>query len=196
MDRTQFAQHLGVAVVSAIQGFRAQHPAEVPYGFAIIFGQFGDYLGYAIATEQALQRIAAKYDAQGYRYEGFTWQTIDNCKELAIWLRWANPDDGWHYGDFPDIADELRELVSSKEFGEQAMQLEEFCTDVLASLQTNSDWEYVQRDTPLICGVTEGVDPRDFLRTASRCNPFTMVRRLWAEKHEADERNSRIKRDR
>jgi hypothetical protein len=196
MDRAQFAHKLGVAIVSAIQGFRAEYPAEVPYGLAIILGQCGDYLGYAVATEQALVQLAAKYDERGYRYEGFEWQAIDNRRELAIWLRWANPDDGWHYGDFPGIANELNELVSSGQFGEQATQLEEFCTDVLASLQTNSNWQHIQRDTPLICGVTEGVDPRDFLRTASRCNPFTIVRKLWAEKHEADERDSRIKRDR
>jgi len=196
MDRSHFAQCLRDAVIGAVQRFRQRHPADSLYGFAIVEGQGGNYLGYAVATEEGLRRIAAQYDARGYRYQGWEWEQVDNQEKLAVWLRWANPDDGWHYGDFPKhyrIAEHLQRLVADDVFGEHAEQLEEFCTDVLASLQTDSAWQSLQQHKPLIAGVTEGEDPRDFLRTATRCNPYSVVRQLWFEQWQADECGSRIK---
>lgn len=72
------------------------------------------------------------------------------------------------------------------------MQLEEFCTDVLTSLQTNVEWQRLQATKTIVAGVTWGVDPRDFLRTATRCNSFTVVQQLWAEYLCVEEHERRI----
>lgn len=193
MDRSQFAQCLLDAVINAVGEFRTRRPSESPYGFAIICDQCGHHVCFAIATEEALHQTAAKYNELGYRYQRFEWQRIDNTKELAVWLRWANPDDGWRYGEFPpDITASLNQLVTEGAFGEHGAQLEEFYTDVLALLQTRPEWQAIQDAKSLIVGVTHGEDPQDFLRTATRCNPFNVVRQLWAEKWQADEHESRI----
>ncbi|HEX7447765.1 MAG TPA: DUF4303 domain-containing protein [Pirellulales bacterium] len=193
MDRSQFARCLADAIISAVREFRMCHPSESPYAFAIICDQRARDLSFAIATEQALRQTAAKYDELGYRYQGFAWQQVDNTEELAVWLRWANPDDGWIYGDFPPrIAATLSQLGTDGAFGDEAEQLEEFYTDVLVSLATNLEWQQIQNSKPLVVGVTYGEDPRDFLRTATRCNPFNIVRELWAEMWRAEEHESRI----
>ena len=110
MDRPDFARTLRHAIVGALAEFRRRVPDESPYAFAIILGQCGDYLGYAVATEEGLRWVAAEYAARGYRDQGCGGEERDNLERLAEWLRWANPDDGWTYGDFPDgfgIAPEL-----------------------------------------------------------------------------------------
>lgn len=196
MDCLQFEQRLRDGILLAIREFCSQHPGETPYGFALILGQCGSYLGCAIATEEGLSRIADQYVERGYRYEGFDWQEVAHAKELAVWLRWAHPDDGWYYEDFPSqlgITDQLKDLVLQNAFGDQAGQLEAFCTDVLTSLQTDVDWQQLVQRRPIIVGVYEGNDPRNFLRTATRCNPYAIVRQLWQEQSLADESSSRIK---
>lgn len=92
----------------------------------------------------------------------------------------------------PRIAATLSQLGTDGAFGDEAEQLEEFYTDVLASLPTNLEWQQIQNSKPLVVGVTYGEDPRDFLRTATRCNPFNIVRELWAEIWRAEEHESRI----
>jgi hypothetical protein len=191
MDRSAFATLLHDAILGAIQEFRQEKPQEAPYGFAIIEGQRGDYLGYAVATEEGLRRVAARYESSGWRYQPpWDWENFDNCEKLAIHFRWANPDDGWYYGDFPErfnVQQHLKSLVEADAFGENAENLEEFCTDVLASLQADGCWRSLQATCPVVVGVTSGEDPRDFIRTATRCNPYRLVRRLWEEQWEADD---------
>jgi hypothetical protein len=195
MDRLRFAQSLREAVVRAVRDFCDDNPGETPYAFALIQGQVGNYLGFAIATEEGLRRVAAKYDALGYRYQGFPWEVRNNVDELVTWLRWANPDDEWRYGDFSptfQITESLASLVGDGAFGENAAELEEFCSEVLASLQKDVTWDGLQISRPIVVGVTDGVDPRDFLRTATRCNRYPLVCRLWTEYAAAEELSSRI----
>lgn len=199
MDRSQFTIQLRDAVVAALQEFRERHPTESPYAFAIIQGQCGNYLGYAIATEEGLRRVAGEYDSKGYLYEEFEGVNFDNKEKLATMLRWANPDDGWYYDDFPSrfqIQQHLAHLVNAGAFGKSAEELEEFCTDVLASLQSHPDWQLVKADHDVIVGVTEGVYSGDFIRTATRCNSFTLARRLWDEEWHANDVERRMKRPR
>jgi hypothetical protein len=168
---------------------------ESPYALAIILGQCGNHLGYAVATEEGLRRVASQYAAKGYRYQGWEWEEFDNLERLATWLRWANPDDGWHYGDFPDrfgVARLLAALVESGAFGENAEGLEEFCTKVLTALQSDPDWISVVAADRVIVGVTSGANPRDFLRTATRANLYGVLRQLWAEHWRGEELSSKI----
>jgi hypothetical protein len=159
-------------------------------------GQGSDYLIYALATEEGLRRVAAEYDRLGYRYQGEDWEEFDNREKLALWLRWANPDDGWHFGDFPKrfrVQPQLEELVRSGGLGDNGKDFEEFCTEVLASLQGLPAWREQTAGGPVVVGFTYGEDPRDFLRTATRANPYPLVRRMWEEQRQADELNQRIK---
>jgi hypothetical protein len=120
---------------------------------------------------------------------------FNNVDKLAVWLRWANPDDGWHYGDFPehlDVAMHLANLVDSGVFGEDAEDLEECCTDVLSSLCSDPRWKSEFAGRPVFVGVTSGEDPRDFLRTATLANSYRRVRQLWDEYWQVDEINGRI----
>lgn len=193
MNRSEFARVLQEAVVGALSEFRWHAPDEAPYALAIILGH---YLGYAVATEERLRRVASQYAAKGYRYRGWEWEEFNEIERLATWLRWANPDDGWHYGDFPDrfgVAPLLADLVESGAFGEDAQELEEFCTEVLARLQFDADWLAVAGTRQVVVGVTAGSDPRDFLRTATRANPYSVVRQLWAEHWRGEELCSKIR---
>jgi hypothetical protein len=195
VNRTKFASVLRDAVVGALSEFRERVPNEVPYAFAIIQDECGEYLGYAIATEQGLQQVASKYDGKGYCYQGNDWEEFDNLEQLTKWLRWANPDDGWHYGNFPErfqVSEQLASLVRCGTFGKDAKELEAFCTDVLGSLQFDRDWTELVAKHRVIVGVTEGEDPRDFLRTASRANGHEAVRQLWAEYRRGEELSGRI----
>lgn len=195
MNRLEFAQVLQRAVVGALSDFRREIPSESPYALAIILGPSGNYLGYAVATEERLKEIALQYAAKGYRYQGWEWEEYDNLERLATWLRWANSDDGWHYADFPDhfgIAPLLASLVEDRTFGEDAEELEEFCTEVLARLHSDADWLAAAAADKVIVGVTSGSDPRDFLRTATRANPYTLVQQLWKEYCQGEELSNRI----
>jgi hypothetical protein len=195
LDRSTFSLALRRAIAGALAEFRRQAPDETPYAFAIIMGQCSDYLGYAVATEEGLHRLAQKYAVAGYRYRGPEWEDSDDRDRLAEWLRWANPDDGWCYGDFADdfgISGGLAHLVGSGAFGEDAEELEEFCTEVLSALRSDPIWLEIAAGVRIVVGVTSGEDPRDFLRTATRANDYRVVLQLWAEFARGDALDSRI----
>jgi hypothetical protein len=193
MDRVTFSTILREAIVAAVAAFRANHPSEAPYAFALIGGQSANYLGYAVATDAGLLRTVAHYENLGYRYQAWEWERFDNREQLAIWLRWANPDDGWYYEDFPERLDKAREqLLEAAPFVDD-IAYEEFCTDVLATLQDLPAWQHQANDCNLVVGFTWGEDPRDFLRTATRCNPYRKVIQFWTEHWQADELDRRIK---
>ena len=202
MTRAIFAETLRDAILMALIEFRQQHPSETPYSFALVGGSNEGYLGYAMATEQGLLRQAEQYDLDGYRYQAHDWEQFENRSKLATWLRWANPDDGWMYGDFADrfeVQVALRQLLESGEFPEDGEGFEEFCTEILHSLNELPAWR--ERSgwmggEPIIVGFTDGEDPRDFLRTATRANPYPLVLRLWKESGQVDEIEPKIKRDR
>jgi hypothetical protein len=196
VDRAKFAEELRREIVAGLRAFREQHAAETPYAYALLGGTGADYLGTAIATEEGLRRVAAKYAKLGYRYVLLTSERPATGAELAAWLRWANPDDGWYMGGLPEhkrVQEELCALVEAGDLGEDGGDFEEFCTDVLASLQDMPAWQEELARGEVIVGFTYGSDPRDFLRTATRANPYPIMRRLWAETWKADELQSRIK---
>src|SRR5215218_2675223 len=139
MTPSTFAGRLRKAVLGALADEHQRHPKHTPYGFAIIVGQ-QDNLGYALATEQGLRRVASRYFKLGYRYRGNEWSTTDDWTDadhreaLAKWLRWANPDDGWTYGEFAGrfrIQPALTALWDRGTLGRLGDdKLEAFCTDV------------------------------------------------------------------
>src|SRR5262249_18466183 len=148
-------------------------------------------------TEQGLLRVALEYDRRGYRYQAHDWEQFDNREKLATWLRWANPDDGWEYGELPErfgVQAKLRDVVHSEEVGQAGAGVERVCASGVASLNDLPDWRELTGGGSVVLGITYGEDPRNFLRTATRANPYPLVQRLWAEYWYADAINPRIKR--
>lgn len=195
MSLPEFAKSLHDAVIAAMRQFLAEFPAETPYAFAVIVGQGGNYLGCAIATEERLRRMCEEYERLGYRYRKRKGENADGVEKFTAWLRWANPDDGWHYADFLEefqVERQLQALVEAEAFGEDAEELEEFCTQVFAAVQTDPDWQALAGSGDIVLGVTAGEDPDDFFRTATRCNPARVVRQLRREYRIRDEVDSRI----
>jgi hypothetical protein len=179
-----FAETLQRAIVAGWREFRAQYQGESPYALALIPGQCASCLFFAIATEEGLSAVANDYVRKGYRYQAHDWEHDRIEDELAKWLRWANPDDGWRFREFPEefrIQQSLAQLVSAGCWGEDAVNFDEFCVDVLASLRGSREWIEVVGEFNVVLGFTQGEDPRDFLCTATRINPFGEVRKLWAE---------------
>jgi hypothetical protein len=195
MGSSDLAQHLRDAVVAAIRAFRRERPSEHPYGFALVGGQAGDYVGFAIATEEGLRETAKRYARLGYRCDGPASEAAEDIERLSVWLRWANPDDGWRYGDFDDseaLCRSLRLLFAPTHKGGS---LEAFCTDeVLRPLGRDADWGHDPLSRSLIVGFTYGADPRDFLRSATRANPYPRVIELWSQFRQAEEVERRVKR--
>ena len=190
MNCSVFATLLENAILTELEKFARLHSADRPYAFALIGGQCRSYLGYAIASETGLQRVAAEYDQIGYRYQGWSWENFDNCEKLAIWLRWSTPDDGWQYGDFSEpVQKAFAQLVGSRLLGENADELEPFCTAALTSLTQEPKWHPWSSVT---VGFSYGEDPRDFLRTATRANPHAPVLKLWAESSRGEGLDRRI----
>jgi hypothetical protein len=197
MNRPALAQRLRDSIVVAVRAFRRERPDERPYAFALVGGQAGNYIGFAIATEEGLRETAKKYAESGYRYEGWEWEEVDHAERLAVWLRWANPDDGWRYGDFDDseaLCRSLRLLFDRAELTDESGSFEAFCTDdVLSPLSRDPNWARDPLSRSLIAGFTYGEDPRDFLRSATRANPYPLVIALWGEHWQAQEVEPRIK---
>ena len=102
MDRPTFSLTLRRAIADALSEHLRAAPEETPCAFAVILGQFGNSLGYAIATEEGLVRVADDYFTKGSRCQRREWEAFDDRQRLAEWLRWVNPDDGWHYGSFAE----------------------------------------------------------------------------------------------
>jgi hypothetical protein len=200
VDLAKFAEELRQGIVVSLRAFREQHPTETPYAYALLGGQVANYLGMVIATEEGLQRVAAKYAKLGYRYNLFDEGIFDEdrpatIEELTVWLRWANPDDGWHLGELPNskrVQKALDLFGKAGRFGQDGEDFEEFCTNVLASLQDMPAWRAEMARAQVVVGFTYGSDPRDFLRTATRANPYPVVRCLWRQTWEADELQPRI----
>ena len=197
MNRPALAQRLRDAIVAAVRAFRRGRPDERPYAFALVGGQAGDSIGFAIATEEGLRAAAKKYADLGYRYEGEDWEDVDHAEKLAVWLRWSNPDDGWRYRDFENLealGRSLRLLFDRGESTDEGGGFEAFCTDeVLSPLSRDPDWAGDPLGRPLVVGFTYGEDPRDFLRSATRANPYPVVMELWREHLQAQEVEPRIK---
>jgi hypothetical protein len=200
MSRLSFADTLRQAILAGFDEFCCRHPSEDPYAFALVGDPTGDYLGYAVATEQGLLRVASDYERRGYRYQGYDGEQFDNREKLMVWLRWANPDDGWTYGEFPerfDVQRAILQLFESGEIGGGGEEFEELCTEILSSLQdllSRGHPSASNSERSIVIGFTYGTDPRDFLLTATRANPYPLVRRLWAEAWKAEEISPRIQR--
>jgi hypothetical protein len=194
-DRSTLARRLRTSIVEALRRFRQDRPDDHPYAFALIGGQGGDYVGFAVATEQDLLRTARSYAADGYRCNrAFAWAPAEEIERLATWLRWANPDDGWTYGDFDDAGDlsvDLTRLCGDAERPED--ELESFCVDeVLVPLVNDPTWAGGRVLGSLTFGFTTGEDPQQFLRSATRVNAYPRVRDLWRQFEQAEELGRRV----
>ena len=187
-----FTNTLNQAVMVSFSRFIQDHWQERPYGLAIITGQMCNYLGFAVATEEGLARTAHKYADLGYRYRAWEWENYDLEEKLRIWLRWANPDDGWYYEDFntpSDLQPFLDRLCDQEQCDEL---LESMCVDALRVLVRGAQWRELVSPFGTIIGVTAGEDPDDFLRTSTMINEYSIVKQLWGEYRQVRELDPRI----
>lgn len=194
-DKDGFAQRLHDAIIVSVKEFSDAYPTETPYAYAIIPVQVGDYLMYAIATEQRLLQTSERYESLGYKYTGSV-EGISNLETITTWLRWANPDDGWKFNDFPErfeITQNLTILVKEGEFGEDGVEVYDFCVEVLAKLSSDPEWQAVQTKGEIVVGVTFGEDPGDFFYSASQSNPEPLLKKLQTEYQEGEAFSKNIK---
>ena len=124
---------------------------EAPYAFALIQGQQCNYLGYAVATSMALAETVQQYINSGYRYHGT--QALSDSVAIRTWLKWANPDDGWHYCDFEDNG-AIREYLDMHKGSD--LSLRKGCLEQLKTVITQRGIDDVT------LGVTCGEDPEEF----------------------------------
>jgi hypothetical protein len=196
VDRVALTNELRVQIVADLRQFRETRPHETVYAYGLLGAPSGQpWLVSVIATEEMLQRTAIRYVEHRYRYRGSMEDRPATAEELATWLRWGNPDDGWYHWGLTDNEHVQRTLIAFSEtggLGENAELFEEFCTDVLTLLQTIAEWREGVIRCPVIVGFTYGSDPRDFLRTATRANPYPLVRQLWQEQARANELGRRL----
>jgi hypothetical protein len=121
---------------------------EEPYAFSLIQGQRCSYLGYAVATAAALSATVDRYVSMGYRYHGA--RHISDADAIRDWLRWANPDDGWHYRDFNDLQT-IQLFLNTHNQDEESLR--NACIEQLKAVATQQD---------ITLGITYGEDPADF----------------------------------
>lgn len=189
-----FSITLNDSVIASFSRFVREHPTERPYGLAIITGQSCNYLGFAVATEEGLARAAKEYAECGYCYDAHEWEDYDLEEKLRIWLRWANPDDGWYYEDFND-PDALQPFLNRfRDHDDCNELLESRCIDAFRVLVCGREWRELTSCSGTIIGLTEGEDPDDFLRTSTMINEYAVVKQLWMEYWQAREIDGRIQR--
>lgn len=138
-------------IVDELRNTNLTYRCEEPYAFSLIQGQQCNYLGYAVATSLALAKTIEKYIELGYRYRGV--QALSDAEAIRIWMKWANPDDGWHYGDFNDYAAAQKYLEMHN--GDD-LALRNGCLKQLKTVIAQHDIDDVT------LGVTYGENPEDF----------------------------------
>ena len=169
------------AILNELETFVKNHASDTVYGMAMVMGQLGNYLGLAFATENGLEKISTKY----LNHKTSNWQEqrlYTDIENLKTWLKWANPDDGWHYVDFSEkhcidkYLEELTKEISAEEINKE---IEKNCIQALQ----NKEFEKFD----IIFGITYGEDPDDFLRTATQINTLEKVKQLWRDTKAARE---------
>jgi hypothetical protein len=82
MSRLSFSDTLRQAILADLHESCGRHPAENLYAFALVGDPTGDYLGYAVATEQGLLRVATEYERRGYRYQGYDVEQVRQSRAV------------------------------------------------------------------------------------------------------------------
>lgn len=187
MDRLKFSRLLQRSILAALKEFQDENPDESIYAVGIQADTEEFEVVCYLTTEEVLQEVAEQYYDEGYRYAGGIEREM-TVKWLALWLRWYGlatlPSDvNLPYGVKIDRG--FMTLLDAGEFGPDHDGVEPYLVEVLAKLAASKPWrELADRD--IVVGLLDFEDPRVFLRTATRINDYTLVRRLWAE-YEAGE---------
>lgn len=163
-------QHIEKAVEKglkdAVHAYRAQHPDHDIYAIALVPSSLGDWVHGAIATEQGLDKVAESYARDGV--------PKDVCRN---WLRWANPDDGWHQ----DTASHFEEASKALTAAMEAELLEEFderISQILIQTLKNLAGQWGE---DLILGLTHGEDPQEYIYWAEQVNAPEHFKKMSAE---------------
>ena len=170
---------LARAATSVLQRFAGSRTAETMYAFTFVASPEGTYVCCAIATDRTLEVVAQQY--VNLRYTAQFGETLSLLKR---WLRWSNPDEGWHYYDFPNnepILIELQQAFNSDDIERFDSITERVCTRAIQQLEQQSAFGTTDvLDRPVL-SFTYGEDPQDFIRYAQLLNPPHVLARLSAE---------------
>lgn len=172
------------AILDELKIFISENPNDKCYGVAIIPGQVGNYLLVAFATEKGLENVAKKY----YDPNKQTWEEkrlYGNIENLKIWLKWANPDDGWFDISLTDKYNELNSHLQKFVDESNENHIDEIIEKIC--IETLKEKEFSKMD--MIFGVTYGEDSRDFLRTATMINSYEKNNSLWRDFFHSEELN-------
>ncbi len=173
--RRELSRALAEEAAALIRRFHEQTPAEHPYAFAFVAPPEGHHVMCAVATEEGLIRTADRYLSEGWHDPN-----QDSLTTLRTWLRWVNPDDGWHY---LDVSPELRARWSDCYYpGPFALfdgSAERICTVALILLRRSN--VFATFAPPAIASFTYGQSSDDYVRFARRTNPPPAFAILSAE---------------
>jgi hypothetical protein len=173
--RRELAAALSAETAALIATFHTPKPEERAYAFAFVAPAEGHHIACAIATEEGLARLCGEYLARGWHStEG------DSADTVRTWMRWANPDDGWHSLRFSSA---LRSRWTAAFYdGPFALfdgSCERICT--VALIQLRRAGAFASFRPPAIASFTYGSDPNDYVRFARRANPAEAVATLTLE---------------
>ena len=165
------------ATRNAINAFGDSHGVESIYAIALIPSSLGEYVHCAIATEE---RLAAR--AKTYK------NNLDpNSKRL--WLRWANPDDGWFqdtHQHFDTACELLSAAIRDGTLSEFDKRIPEMMCDALRIIAESDD------ANGRTYSVTHGEDPQEFVYWASRINDDERMKQLQLEFAASQEAEDKI----
>jgi len=145
---------ISFTIVDELQRSVTDLEQEEPYAFTLIQGQQCSYLGYAVATAAALSTTVCRYISKGYRYHGT--RDLSDAEAIRAWLRWANPDDGWHYRDFND-SDTIQQFLDTCNYDDDSLR--NACIEQLQAVAAQQE---------MTLGITYGTDPADFCHSVIR----------------------------
>src|SRR5262245_61979945 len=86
------------AIGESFAALKKKYVGQKIYGYALVIGDLMQYAMATAHTEEALDKVARRYVADGYRASN---KEADPVPLLRDMLRW-NCDDGWHHQTKPD----------------------------------------------------------------------------------------------
>ena len=159
---------LETAITTAVDRFRAEHPDDLLYGFALSITSSSPQIQAAFATEERLSNYTKRYCLNRD-------QTL--TPELLVIkrteLRWSSLDQGWLINDLTETnLDQALAQVANHE------EIEAVCIEVLRALDQKGLFGQGESRYQVTIGVTQDQDPHRFLQRAKQLNPEPVIQQL------------------